>query len=116
MKIELLPNEIKIDTWVILYQPPDGSSYNGKLTITNKRLLYHAKTDVSDQDILVKAFNIKWGSMGYVEIDKSAIKDVQVEKNFLVKKAIITLADDTKHIFNYGALNIDMVVEAIRTN
>ncbi len=38
MKIELQPNETKIDTWSILYIPPGGGKYNGKLTITSKRL------------------------------------------------------------------------------
>ncbi|MEO5946399.1 MAG: hypothetical protein ABIP79_06245 [Chitinophagaceae bacterium] len=39
MKIEMQPNETKIDTWTILYIPPNGGRYNGKLTITNKRLI-----------------------------------------------------------------------------
>lgn len=116
MKIELQPDETKIDTWTILYTPPNGGKYNGKLTITNKRLLYDAKFDVSAKGLLSEALFIKWGSEGYLEIDKADIKDVQVEKSFLAKKAIITLTDDSKHTFNYGALNVDKVAEAIRSN
>jgi hypothetical protein len=116
MKIELQPNETKIDTWTILYIPPNGGKYNGKLTITNKRLLYDAKFDVSAKGLLSEALFIKWGSEGYLEIDKSAITDVQIEKSFLAKKAIITLKDGSKHTFNYGALNVDKVAEAIRSN
>ncbi len=116
MKIELQPNETKIDTWIILYIPPNGGKYNGKLTITNKRLLYDAKFDVSAKGLLSEALFIKWGSEGYLEIDKADIKEVQVEKSFLVKKAIITLIDGSKHTFNYGALNVDKVAEAIRSN
>jgi len=113
MKIELQPDEAKIDTWTILYQPPGGGKYNGKLTITNKRLLYDAKYDVSAKGLLSEAMFIKWGSEGYLEINKADIKDVQAEKSFLAKKAIITLSDGSKHMFNYGALNIDKVVVAI---
>jgi GRAM domain len=113
MKIELLPNETKIDTWVILYFPPNGGKYNGKLTITNKRLLYDAKFDVSAKGLLSEALFIKWDSEGYLEINKADIKKVQVEKNFLAKKAIVTLTDNSKHTFNYGALNVDKVAEAI---
>jgi hypothetical protein len=116
MKIELQPNETKIDTWTILYQPPGGGKYNGKLTITSKRLLYDAKYDVSAKGLLSEAVFIKWGSEGYLEINKADIKEVEVEKSFLAKKAIVTLADGTKHTFNYGALNVDRVAEAIRTN
>ena len=40
MNITLLPGEQKIDTWTILYQPPKGGKFNGKLLVTNQRLLY----------------------------------------------------------------------------
>jgi hypothetical protein len=116
MNFELLPGETKIDTWTILYIPPGGGKYNGKLTITNKRLLYDAKFDVSAKGLLSEALFIKWGSEGYLEIDKTDIKDVQVEKSFLAKKAIITLTDDSRHTFNYGALNVDKVAEAIKSH
>lgn len=116
MKIELQPNETKIDTWAILYIPPNGGKYNGKLTITNKRLLYDAKFDVSAKGLLSEAMFMKWGSEGFLEINKADIKDVQVEKSFLAKKAIVTLQDDSKHTFNYGALNVDKVAEAIKSN
>lgn len=109
----LVPDEKIIDTWTLLYIPPGGGKYNGKLTVTNKRLLYDAKYDVSAKGLLAEALFIKWGSEGYLEIEKSAIADVQVEKSFLAKKAILMLTDGSKHTFNYGALNIDKVVTAI---
>ncbi len=111
----LSDDEQTIDTWTLLYIPPGGGKYNGKLTITNKRLLYDAKYDVSAKGLLSEAMFIKWGSEGYLEINKSEITDVQVEKSFLAKKAILTLTDGTKHTFNYGALNIDKVVVAINS-
>ena len=111
----LLPDETVIDTWTLLYTPPGGGKYNGKLTVTNKRLLYDAKYDVSAKGLLSEAMFIKWGSEGYLEINKTGITDVLVEKSFLAKKAILTLTDGSKHIFNYGALNIDKVVVAINS-
>lgn len=115
MNIELQPNEKEIDTWTILYIPPNGGKYNGKLTVTNQRLLYDAKFDVSAKGFLSELLFVKWGSEGYLEINKADIKDVTVEKSFLAKKAIVTLNDESKHIFNYGALNVDKVVEAIKS-
>ena len=114
MNIQLQPGENKIDTWTILYIPPGGGKYNGKLTVTNKRLLYDAKYDVSAKGFLSEVMFIKWGSEGYLEINKSDITDVQIEKSFLAKKAIVTLSDGSKHTFNYGALNVDKVAEAIK--
>lgn len=116
MKIELLPNEKEIDTWTILYIPPGGGKYNGKLTVTNQRLLYDAKFDVSAKGLLSEALFIKWGSEGYLEISKVDVKDVIVEKSFLAKKAVVILNDGSKHIFNYGALNVDKLAEAIKSN
>jgi hypothetical protein len=110
----MLPDETAIDTWTILYIPPGGGKYNGKLTVTNKRLFYDAKYDVSAKGLISEALFIKWGSEGYLTIDKADIKDVQLEKSFLAKKVVITLSDGSKHIFNYGALNVDKVAEAIK--
>jgi hypothetical protein len=39
LKINLQPGEASIDTWSLLYLPPNGGKYNGKLTVTNQRLL-----------------------------------------------------------------------------
>ena len=52
LPFKLLPEENVIDTWTLLYTPPGGGKYNGKLTITNKRLLYDAKYDVSVRGLL----------------------------------------------------------------
>lgn len=109
----LLPEEQVIDTWTLLYSPQGGGKFNGKLTITNKRLLYDAQYDVSAKGLLSEAMFVKWGSEGYLEINKSDITDVKAEKSFLAKKAIITLTDGSKHTFNYGMLNIDKVIAAI---
>lgn len=116
MKIELLPAESAIDTWNILYNPPGGGNYNGKLTITNKRLLYDARFDASAKGSLPEAMYSKWGQDGYLEINKSDIKELNVEKSLLAKKAILTLTDGSVHTFNYGVLNIDKVVAAIENN
>ena len=113
MNITLQPDESKIDTWTLFYLPPNGGKYNGKLTVTNKRLLYDAVFDASFKGMIAEAVTIKWGSEGYLEIDKKDIQDVAVEKKFLSKKAILTLTDGSKHTFDYGALNIDKVVAAI---
>lgn len=113
MNITLQPGENKIDTWTLFYLPPGGGKYNGKLTVTNLRLLYDAQFDASFKGMVAEALTIKWGSEGYMEIDKKDIQSVEVQKKLLSKRAILTLTDGSVHTFDYGALNIDKCVAAI---
>lgn len=114
MKITLLPGETKIDTWSILYEPPGGGKFNGKLTVTDKRLLYDAKFDMSAKGFLSEVMYVKWGSEGFLEINKHDILRVEVKKSFFAKKLIVILADRSEHVFNYGMLNIDKLVDAVQ--
>jgi len=114
MKLELLQNEQKIDTWTILYTSPKGDKYNGKLTVTNQRLIYDAQFDVSLSGIVDETLFMKFGREAYIVIPKARIKSSETQKSFFAKKAIITLDNDEKHIFNYGMLNIDPVLKAIQ--
>lgn len=115
MKLELLPDEKKIDTWTILYNSPKGDKYNGKLTVTNQRLIYDAQFDVSAKGIVEEAFFIKFGSEAYIVIPKDRIKTVEPQKSFFAKKVILTLDNNERHTFNYGMLNIDPVIKAIQS-
>ena len=115
LPFELLPGEKVIDTWTVLYQPPGGGKYNGKLTVTDKRLLYDAKYDMTAKGILSEALFIKWGSEGYLTIEKADITSVETEKSFLAKKVVLTLTDGSHHVFNYGALNVDKLAAAIKS-
>jgi hypothetical protein len=113
MKIVLAPDEVDLGTWTLFYLPPGGGKYNGKLTVTNRRLLYDAMFDASFKGMVAEALTIKWGSEGYLEIDKKFIQSVEVQKKLLSKKCILTLTDGSKHTFDYGALNIDKTAAAI---
>ena len=109
MDITLQSDERVLDTWTLFYLPPNGGKYNGKLTVTDKRLLYEAKFDASLLGVLGDR-----AAGGYLAIDKDDIQDVEVSKKLFSKKAILTLSDGSKHIFDYGAMNIDKCVEAIQ--
>lgn len=113
MDINLQSGETKIGDWTLFYLPPGGGKFNGKLTVTNMRLLYDAKYDASAKGMLTEALFIKWGSEGYLEIDKKDITNVETQKKLLSKRCILTLTDGSQHIFDYGALNIDKCAEAI---
>ena len=108
MKLELNPGETKIDSWTLFYIPPTGEKYNGKLTITNQRLLYDAKLDASLMGVLNNRM-----VEGNLQIDKQDISRIEVSKKLLSKKATLTLSDGSVHVFDRGAMNIDPVVSAI---
>jgi hypothetical protein len=114
MKITLQPGETAIDTWSLLYLPPNGGKYNGKLTVTNQRLIYDAMFDVSLKGLVSEAIFVKWGSEGYLYIDKEDIQSVDVTKKLLSKRCTLTLRDGSHHAFDYGVMNIDKVAEAVR--
>ena len=113
IQFELEPGETIIDKWTLVYVPPGGGKYNGKLTVTNKRLLYDAQFDASFSGMIDEVLFYKTGSEGYVVIPKEMITNVEVKKSFFKKKVILTLNNGDEHIFDYGMLNIDKVAEAI---
>jgi len=109
----LEPDEKKIDAWTVIYISPNGGKYNGKLLVTNKRLLYDAKFDVSMKGMLEEALYYKFGNEGYLVIPKGRIAKIETKKSFLKKQIILTLDNGQVHIFDYGMLNIDKLAEAI---
>jgi hypothetical protein len=113
-KLPLDANEAKLETWTVLYEPPSGGKYNGKLMVTNQRLLYDAQFDVSAKGLVEEALFVKWGSEALVVIPKARIAKVEVKKSFFAKKVLVTLDDGQVHTFNYGMLNIDPVAAAIQ--
>jgi hypothetical protein len=116
MNFTLQPGEVQINTWTLFYLPPGGGRFNGRLTVTDRRLLYDAKYDASLKGLLAEALLAKWGGEGYLEIDKSQIQSVAVQKRLLSKKCIVTMTDGSEHTFDYGAMNIDKAAAAIEAN
>jgi len=112
--MELLTDENIIDTWTLIYSPPKGGKFNGKLTVTNKRIIYDAQFDMSAKAIIEESFMVKMGPGHVMAIPKAMIKQVDADKSFFAKKAVITLTTGEKHVFNYGMMNIDPVIDAIR--
>lgn len=113
-KLQLGAQETRIDTWTLVYTPPSGGTYNGKLLVTNQRLCYDAQFDVSMGGLIGESLFVKWGSEGYVEIPKARIRNVAVQKSFFSKKVVLTLDDGSVHTFSYGMMSIDAVAAAIQ--
>ena len=114
-KFEYENGEVEIGNWTVLYEPPNGGHYNGRLYVTNKNLYYDAKFDVTLSGFIENALFVKTGSEGYLFIPKSRIKSVIPKKSMFKKKILVTLDNDEIHTFDYGMLNIDKIVEAIKS-
>ena len=112
MSFDLGDGEQELGNWTLNYIPPEGGRYTGKLTVTNRRLLFDAKFDTSLSGTLVELV-IVGGSHGYLAIEKSAIRKVDVKSGMLKKKVIVTLEDGREHTFDYGMLSVAKVAEAI---
>ncbi|PQM29375.1 hypothetical protein CVO77_00080 [Sphingopyxis lindanitolerans] len=108
MTATIRPGEGIIDTWTLFYLPPGGGKYNGKLTVTNQRLLYDAKLDASLTGVLGN-----YAVDGELAIEKTDIQAIEVQRKLFSKRATLTLADGSRHVFDYGAMNIDKCVAAI---
>ena len=111
VQIDLQSDEIKLTEGSVSYQSPGGKKFNGRLTITSKRLLCDVQFDLNAKGVLPDVMFIKWGSVGYLEIDKTDIKRVEVKKSFLTTKLVLILSDGSKHIFNSGILGKDFSKE-----
>ena len=106
--------ERSLGTWTIMYLPPGGGRYNGVLDVTDRRLIYDAKFDISASGIVEEALFYKWGSEGYVVVPKQRIRQVDAKKSLMSKKIVLTLDNGQEHVFSYGMLNIDKIVDAIK--
>jgi hypothetical protein len=104
VQIDLQNDELKITAGSVSYQSPGGKKFTGMLIITNKRLLYDIPFDLSAKGRVPEVMFIKWGSVGYMEIERTEIKQTEVIKNIFSTKLILVLKDGSKHIFNSGLL------------
>ncbi len=116
MQIDLPSDELKITSGPVSYQSPGGRKFNGKLIITSRRLLYDVQFDMSAKGVIPDMMFIRWGSVGYLEINRSDIRKVEVKKSLLNTKLELTLADGSKHIFNSGILGKDFSKAIIINN
>jgi len=106
--IDLHPGETEIGAWTLFYLPPYGGKFNGKLTVTDCRLIYDASDDASLGGVLTNK-----AASGRMEIAKADIRDIEVTRSLFHKRALVTLADGSFHTFDRGAMSIDKVAEAM---
>lgn len=114
MKIDLESGEAEIGNWTLNFRPSSGGVISGKMNITNTRLLFEAKSDISVSGLVGRMGVIEGGKPGLLAIRKADIRDIAVNKSFLRKQFVLTLADGSTLAFDRGVMSIDAVLDALR--
>ncbi|MEP6674420.1 MAG: hypothetical protein ABJA78_04670 [Ferruginibacter sp.] len=114
-EVILQPGETDIDTWTIFYTPSGGKKFNGKLTVTNKRLIYRTLYDAAYNPASYHVTFNKEDKDIVFSINKADITHVDIQKSLLAKKVMVTLTDGSKHEFNYGVMSVDKLADAINS-
>lgn len=115
IKIPLLKNETGIDSWDLYYTFPDGLSFFGIITITNKRIFF--ETMVKDGvEAMLKASAIFTNHVpNNVVLSKKHIKKIDAVKDATGNKAVIKLDNGEIHILDRKMLAIDKIINALGT-
>jgi hypothetical protein len=122
--------ESLLGKWTLNYIPSTGERYLGKLSVTNKRVIFIAQFDVG---AIAKAaagltaaaalagtlgLNNAWvkceESLVSFAIPKPNIKQVEPKKSFFSKSVKLTLDNGSVHVFHYGILSVNKIVAAIQ--
>ena len=111
--IELQPGEEMIDTWALQYSPPGGGCFDGRCTVTTRRIMYSSDLGQEIKLMLAEFMNPLQDSREYLVIPKARITGMETIKTYREKKVILTLDNGQRHEFSYGALNIDRLVAAM---
>jgi hypothetical protein len=110
----LQPGEEEIDVSPVSYFPPGGDKYKGTLTITNRRLIYEGTFNARLRHVTDLAASVKCDSEGRLEIDRRAIRKLEVNNQGLTRRCVLLLKDRSRHAFDYGEKPIDNVVAELQ--
>lgn len=102
-----------IDSWTLNFMPTEGGRYTGDFYVTDKKVFYDAKFDMSFRGILKEAAFVQFGSEGHMTVPRDGIERVEVKKSFFKKSIILHLKDGTELSFNYGMLSVDKIAAAL---
>ena len=118
---ELAAGEQQLHKQDVIYHGPDGSNVGGKAYVTTQRVLFEPKWEASAKALVTRAVSANTVGVwmhtehgGLLTIPREQITGVEVSKKMLKKKATLTLADGSVHVFDAGALNIDNFANAVK--
>ncbi|UNC91453.1 hypothetical protein [Candidatus Contubernalis alkaliaceticus] len=112
-KYPLDADETELGTWTTNIILTDIGRFVGDLTITNKKLIYLSKFDMSLKAIANKALFYGIDQEQYLVLPRERIKNVKAKKSLINKRVIITLDDGDEIIIDNGMLSVDKIMKAL---
>lgn len=110
---ELQPGEADLGTWTVNHPAPSGSLVNGKLTVTNHRLLFKPLVAGVSVYKIVRSQTAGFQQSHTLVLRKDEIASVRTEKSFLKKKVLVTATNGATYVFDRGAMSVDEIARAI---
>ncbi len=116
------------DTWTINYLPEDGGRLTGKLSIGAEEVRFDALYDSSTKEVIkgilgsVGAFAGTGGHAVYIHntdtefevvLPRTEIASAEQAKKGIMKRAVITMNNGSKFVFDYGMLSPKKLIAAI---
>ncbi|HNW68980.1 MAG TPA: hypothetical protein PKI01_01160 [Bacteroidales bacterium] len=114
IKIPLLKNETGIDSWDLYYTFPNGQSFFGIITITNKRIFFETMVKGGVEALLNASAIFTNHVPNNVVLSKKHIKKIETIKDVCGNKALVTLDNGEIHILDRKMLAIDKIIEALK--
>ena len=114
--------------WTINYLPSDGGRLTGKLTVATEDVRFTALYDSSNSEIIkgiagsLGAFAASGGHVAYIHdtatefeivLPRIEITSAVQAKKGMMKRAIVTMADGSEFVFDYGMLSTRKLVAVI---
>jgi len=119
-----------LGTWTVNYLPDEGGRYTGSLAVETDRLYFETLYESSNKTI-VKAifldtatFAAAGGHTVYrysnddsavVDLPSGEIAGVEAAKKGMTKRAVVTVTDGERFVFDYGMLSVKKLVAAIQS-
>jgi hypothetical protein len=116
------------DTWTINYLPEDGGRLTGKLSVGAEEVRFDALYDSSNKEIIkgilgsVGTFAGTGGHVAYIHntdtefevvLPRAEIASAEQAKKGIMKRAVITMNNGSKFVFDYGMLSPKKLIAAI---
>ncbi len=116
------------DTWTINYLPEDGGRLTGKLSVGAEEVRFDALYDSSNKEVIkgilgsAGAFAGTGGHAVYIHntdtefevvLPRVEIASAEQAKKGIMKRAVITMNNGSKFVFDYGMLSPKKLIAAI---
>lgn len=115
--LAIAPDETVINRWSVNCAAPYSRLVVGKLTVTNRRVLFDPQTNAGGVLAMALSFlgRAEWKRRHSLVIDKAQIVHVGVESSILGPRALVQLADGFSVHFDRGVImGVDDIVAAIQ--